>query len=525
MIVLSGTVRWLAPRTVSASHSRIWVRSVAIVAIIATAAILRFAWIGSKSFWADEAYSAFIASHSATELVALTAHEDAHPPLYYLLLSLWGRSFGTEDATLRSLGALASVLTVAGTFWLGRRLGGTQVGTLAAFLTAVAPFQVLAAQEARMYSLLGLLTVLSWAVLLVAVEGNLWGWVGYVALTTLALYTHYFAFLVLLGQGVFVLAADARVRPRWLVSQLAIFVLYIPWLGKFFETIFSGRSWPFLRLPVKGEAMTAFLGLLSFGGHAFGFEGWFGGRTISIPAQAVILTPFLGLATIGVLSLRKDPRSLWCLVGYLFIPVVVAFAVSFRNNIFYPRYFSFVFPPWAILCAFGMLRVAMWVPPTFQRATVLTLSLAFLVVNTPVLHDLYTSPKYNVFDWRDTAALITKNAGPDDLIVIVPAFGKVPFARYFHGSQLILPMDPYELVDPRTGRARGNPSTDARNRALFRAYAARHEVLWIITDAGMPPTALERLGALLAGVYDLRGVTGFNAIRVYKTTRHAGGSN
>ncbi len=516
------TLHRLDPRALQVSHRHVWVESFLVVALMATAAALRFASIGGKSFWIDEAYAAFLASQPLGAIVPTVIREDPHPPLYYLALSLWSRVFGADDVALRSLGAVASILTVGGTWWLGRRLGGPSVGAIAAFLTAVAPFQVLAAQEARMYPLLGLLLVLSWSALLVALDGRRWGWAGYVVATTLALYTHYFAVLVIIGQGIFVLASASRFRQAWLVSQLATVVLYLPWLGTVFDTVLSGRGWPFYRPPLGVETLTALLGLLSFGGHALGFQGWFGGATGSVPAQAAILAPFLGLAIVGVASVGKQPQPIWVIIGYLVLPVTAVFAFSLRYNVIYPRYFSFLFPPFAMLLAFGIHSIAAKVAPVLQRGTTLTLGLIFLLFSAPVLHDVYSSPKYYLFNWRGVATLLTTDAGPNDLVVAIPGFAKFPLSRYFRGSQRIMPMDPYELSDLRTGRAQKDPAAEAYSRALFRSYAARHEVMWIVTTEPLPRTAIQRLGRLLEGIYDLQGLADFQGIRVFKTRRHSG---
>ena len=49
-----------------------------------------------QSVWFDEGYSILLAKHSVSELLALTA-VDAHPPLYYLLLKMWGELFGFSE--------------------------------------------------------------------------------------------------------------------------------------------------------------------------------------------------------------------------------------------------------------------------------------------------------------------------------------------------------------------------------------------------------------------------------------------
>lgn len=488
-------------------------------AIVVVAGALRFASIESRSLWFDEAYSLRMARRPLREIVVVAGREDTHPPLYYLALSGWIRAFGTGEAGLRSLGAVASTLAVGGTWWLGRRLGGPMVGATAAFLAAVAPLQVLAAQEARMYPLLGLLTLCSWAMLLLAVDGRRGAWVGYVLASALALYTHYFAFLTLAGQGLFVLAAARRLWRPWAASLLASAVLYLPWLPYLAQTYVSGRGSPFFRPPVGAETITSLLGLWAFGGHAFGFDGYFGGATASVAAQAAIVVPFVALAAAGAVWLRSRPPALWLVAGYLAVPVALAFAVSLRQNIFYARYFSYVYPAVAVLLAAGMVRIAEVVVPAARRAVVLGLALVSLGFSAPVLHDIYTDPRLSHFDWRGAAGLVAREAGSGDLILLVPAIGYLPFTYYYKGPQRIVPLNPRELLDIRRGRPPEDPAVEERSRALFRSYAAGHEVAWIVVTGPFPPKAMERLRGLIFGLFDVQGAADFGGVRVFRTTR------
>ncbi len=491
-------------------------------AILAIAVAFRFATIEGKSFWFDEAYSAQLASRSAPELIAVVRAEDTHPPLYYLLLSLWGRVFGTGDAALRSLGAVASVVTVAGTWWIGRRLGGPTVGALAAFVTATSPFQVFAAQEARMYALLGLLTALSWGALLVACDGRRGGWIAYVIASSLAVYTHYFAFLNLAGQGIYVLATARQQWRAWTLSQLAVGVLFSPWLPSLLSTYNSGKGWPFIRPPIGFESVTQVLALLSFGGHAFGFHGWFGAGSASITKQFAILIPFIALAVIGGFGARRQPRALWFLLAYLVVPVAAAYAFSLRHNVFYARYFSFVFPPFAILSAFGILAIATKFPGGARRAIVLTWGLILLLVFGLALQEAYANPRFDLFNWRRAAGLITAEAGPTDLIAVTPAFGTFPFLRYFHGPQKVVPMGPYEFNNPAgIDLIPKDKPPQAAARALFQSYAADHEVLWLVTTIPLTHSAFVRLSNVFKGIYDPKMIEDFKGVTVFKLTRHS----
>lgn len=220
---------------------------------------LRAAGLETRSLWGDEIASlAFATGHEwmprepalvhdtehyrravrlepgyfAQRLVAV-ARTDTQAPLYYLLLTFWAHLFGTSEAALRALSLVASVATVPVLFLLGRRLASPDVGVLAAFAFALAPFQVAFGQYNRPYALLALLAAgATWALVrLVEAPRRRWA-AGYAALGALGLYTHYFFVWTLVGHALIVLAV-ARRRPgvlaRWLLAQVGIGLALAPW--------------------------------------------------------------------------------------------------------------------------------------------------------------------------------------------------------------------------------------------------------------------------------------------------------
>ena len=124
--------------------------------ITVVGAILRFYMIEDKSIWLDESFSVWIARHSLWEGWRWLIEVDQHPPLYYSLLHIWIRLFGSLEGTVRTLSALASVLTIPVFYAACRRLLDGPTAAIAAFILAVSPFHVQFAQETRMYALLTL---------------------------------------------------------------------------------------------------------------------------------------------------------------------------------------------------------------------------------------------------------------------------------------------------------------------------------------------------------------------------------
>jgi uncharacterized membrane protein len=133
-----------------------WVTLLALAAILALGAGLRFYRLSGQSLWNDEGTSVALAGRSLSQ-ITVSAAADIHPPLYHYLLHYWLRLFGSGDAAARSLSALLGVGVVALTYLLGRRLFGALAGWEAALAMAISSYQVYYSQEARMYMLLTLL--------------------------------------------------------------------------------------------------------------------------------------------------------------------------------------------------------------------------------------------------------------------------------------------------------------------------------------------------------------------------------
>ncbi|MDR7550777.1 MAG: glycosyltransferase family 39 protein [Armatimonadota bacterium] len=486
--------------------------------------MLRFAWLDVKSLWFDEAFSLKLARQPLWLVARITSDQDAHPPLYYLLLHGWITLFGTSETALRSLGALCSSVAATVTGVLGIKMVGRQVGLLAALLAAVSPLQVMAAQEARMYPLATLLVLLSWWALWEAVGGRRWMWVLYSLFAVTGLYTHYLFLAALGSHGAFLMAGRHRAHLRgWLLAVLGIVVAYVPWWPVFFDSLFSGRGWPFVRPPVGLRTLPDLLALFSFGGDAFETGGYFTVGTLPLAAYPAVLFPFLAWLTLGAWSLRRRVSALKALALYWMAPVLACYAMSFKFNIFYGRYFSIFWPGFAILMAAGVLELSAVFSRAWSKGLVVASVLLVLLYAVPVLHAFYFDPRQHRFNWRDAAKLVMAEAAPNDLVVVVPAFAITPWAYYFKGPQSVMPMLPKEFLNPSSLLARGNaedPADLAYWKGRMKSLSAASPTLWLVVTKPMPAHAAKRLDAILAGICRYVRYEDFRHVEVVKCVRN-----
>jgi hypothetical protein len=142
--------------TAPSSHSSL----AALCAVLALGASLRLYALSEESLWRDEISSITIAQLDLIRMVQNRA-ADIHPPLYYFLLHYWTALFGHSEGAVRALSVVFGVLTIPVMYAVGRRLFDERVGLLSALIIALAEFHIRYAQEAKGYSLLALLALLS----------------------------------------------------------------------------------------------------------------------------------------------------------------------------------------------------------------------------------------------------------------------------------------------------------------------------------------------------------------------------
>lgn len=222
-----------------------------LLALVCVSAYLRTRSLGD-SLWIDEGISVGIASHPAADIPGLL-RQDGSPPAYYLLLHAWIQLAGTGEAALRAPSLVFALLTVPAALWAGWSLFERRAGWLCAVVAALLPFLTAQAQEARMYSLVALLSVLAAAAFLHAFVRARRGYAAVFALAlTLLLYTHYWTLFLVLGAvaafAVLLAGAQREDRRRLAVDGMVAFgipaLAFAPWVPTLvFHLEHTGAPW------------------------------------------------------------------------------------------------------------------------------------------------------------------------------------------------------------------------------------------------------------------------------------------
>lgn len=376
-------------------------QAISLTGILSLAAFLRFYRLGYKSLWYDEAWSITLAMKGLSQGYRELAGQ-IYPPLYQLLLRFWVLSFGHTEAAARSLSAILGLASVAAVYWLARRIANHRVALIAALLLAVSPFQIEYSQEARGYSLLLFLTLLSFGSLLRWMEkGSIWSAAVHLLSTALSFYTHPYAFLLPLAQGGIWLMHlwERREQARRLVTSWLIFfslplAAFVPMMPIFYREA-AGVSRDFWIPKPSGDDI--WMTIKTFAGQ----DRW--------ALASLGLVTVIGLASLLAYEGRERFRAKLYLAWW-WLPLLAAF--SFSNlafSVYQAKYLIFAAVPLYLIAAEGIAELQ----PRSLRLIALALILA---AHVQPLTDYYRRPKME--EWRGLSQFLKERSGRNDLVLI-----------------------------------------------------------------------------------------------------------
>ena len=384
------------------------------------------AWFRSRSasaaFWMDEGLSVGIASHPLGDIPTVLK-QDGSPPLYYMALGAWMGWAGRTEASTHAFSMLAAVGTVPLSYFAGRTLFSRRTGVIAASLFASSIFLTLYGQEARMYALVALLSLVVTASFLLAFVARRRAWIPVFSIAMAAmLYTHGWGIFVGIGCAVafaYLVLVDPSGRRRLLVDGLIGFgltaLLFAPWVPTLlYQAQHTAAPWalpPNFGVPIQ-------LALL-LGGQRIAFLLLIGG---AVGGQRIWRSRLTGLPDDVGLRGSLDPvgtrRALIVMLLIVATAIIVAWTLSQFNPAWVLRYLAAILGPLLFALAVCAARSG-WVG-------ILAVSLAVVVGFSPSTNrDI--NLKSNV---RNIGTEINPRLKPGALVIVAQS-EQVPLVWYY----------------------------------------------------------------------------------------------
>lgn len=417
-----------------------------LITICLVAFTLRVFHLADQSLWYDEAFTAYLAHFDLAQITARTA-ADIQPPLYYYLLHFGIALAGDSEFALRFLSLVFGVLTIPLMFVTARRLFNSNTGIIGSLLATLAPLYVWYSQEARMYTMITFLLLLSSYALLKEIEGGggrRWR-VVFIVANIAAIYTHYFAFAIIAFQLLFafyVLRITHHVL-RFAFYFVLICVAFLPWLP--FVLARFGQDASYWRGALKlDEAMRHILINFTMGESVLESQaqwiavGWLGCLVIGL------LTIVIRNSKFKIRDSHSPTYPLAFLFSYLIVPLGLLLFLFSRNPKFNARYLMLASPAFFLLLAAGLAHVAQ-IKNFLLRFALYVLPFAFLISTSAFsIFNTYFDPAFTKASFREVARYIEQHSAPDDTIILTSGHLFPAFNYYYRGNapQIRLPDDP-----------------------------------------------------------------------------------
>ena len=407
----------------------IWERRplLVVTAIATLAALLDLAGQVFRPLWLDEAVAFWIVKNSVWDLLH-GAGTDGTPPAYYLLLKLALSIAGPSELALRLVSIIAGVALVPATYLVVRTWSTARAALLAAALTAISPLVHYYAVEARNYALVQLEVVGIVQALLLAMNdpAPIRRWVWLAVAEVVLLLTHIYAVFVLPAvvlAPVLFGSAGTRLRRAMLgaAAASAAVAACSPWLSLAARNSSAGvGDWiaTFWTAIPPARALLRSFELFGYGGQFPEYLSYLG---LAPSSRVLSLGVTFALVAIALSPGRRlgkwltRPEVTHTLLFICVVPLLGAWLYSYaRQPLYLPgRYDTIVLPPFLMLLAIGLDRLAAWrsrAPAVI--AAVMVLGLATLSW-TPVFGPVADGDPQDCH----AAAKLAKEAGPGDRVV------------------------------------------------------------------------------------------------------------
>lgn len=325
-----------------------------ILLFICVSIFLRFFSL-NQSLWLDEAVTAQVArTVSLLQIPTVFSPSDFHPPLYYLVISLWTKVFGTGEFSLRFPSVLFSFAAAGYVYLIVRQLKNKTAGLWSALFFLINPLGLYYSQEARMYMMATALLAGAFYYYLRTVRSERTKpvdlfWFNLFCFLSLMTFYGSFFFLFALAVLYFLnhLRGGSKVNVRLWIGSVVAGAILLPLVLKQLQTAQIGLqtvgNWSLVL--GKAELKNILLIPLKF---VTGRISWFPKWSYYIAGGVAAVSVFYGV----VQGVRKQKQ--------LFILLVVPLAVSLVISVVTPmiQYFRFLYllVPFSVALGIGIYK-------------------------------------------------------------------------------------------------------------------------------------------------------------------------
>lgn len=419
-----------------------------------------------QSLWRDEAFSILMAQRSLGFMLDKLIFET---PLYYMMLHVWVRLFGTSEIATRSLSLLGfTIATIIVIEWASSRFKSKLLALFVPFFFLFNPMLLYYAFEIRTYAWVICFTVIT---MLAYVEKK---WTWYTLGAILAFYTHTYTIFLPVITLIHYLTYNKQLFTKPHLKKITTdpmiraSVLYgaaiLPWMVRIgMHAATLAQSWYY---PVDTKLITSVVGNLFLG-----YEG--------TPWYMWDYTLLLSIAILAMSVYAMIPKKTRWRNSYFFLsmmgPLTIVLGVSLFKPMFVNRYLIYVAAAevFMIACALESLKHK-------RLQNILAVLLAVFVFS----FNLWYPPQRPKKDIRAVIMQVNALAGEDDLIYAENSLVYFETLYYStHKNNVFLYNPTGKIIPWYVGDALLAPAIMAREFPTYpkRAYVVRRDGTFYVT--------------------------------------------
>ncbi len=364
----------------------------------------------------DEAWSVTIAGWQLEDIIA--SDVEFNPPFYHLLLYGMMRLGGDTALVIRYVSVLAGLMGVVLLGRLGWLVGGSLLGLWTLIVGVFSPFLIYYAQEARFYGVVFATSTASLTLLVYLLRQQVGDkiipgrvWLLYGLASSLMLFSHYYAFAMMVCQAGFVVLFHAWRRSwkqlrGWVAVWFGMAVAFLPWLVYSVDflntrTYQQFDKWrPAVWFDLAQRTLRAY------------------SASITLPSNLTWISWLVvGLAVLGALTLwrYRSPQRYLAVLPVIIVLGVISFAWGMNPIVpfFYERYLMVGTPAFLLLVSAGI-----WGMIRLHRVSGIVALLLFLSVAGTSLSHQWFDPAFLKGSYGRLMSDIEQRSLAGDLVLL-----------------------------------------------------------------------------------------------------------
>lgn len=359
-------------------------RQIILYVIIFFGIFLRFFKLDSQSIWIDEYItSCFVNNSNILKIFLDTYVNNPHPPLFYMLTYFMTKILGNSEMSLRFISFLFGAMNLFVVYKFMRSFFSEEITFIAMILFTFSSYQIYYCQEARMYSVFLMVSILIIYYFLISIKYNSFLKYQYIVVSIIGLYVHVYALLLIFILNIIyfsIYKEDIR-EDEWIRANTIILMFYIPMIPFLFKTIVLGG------VAVKENILVA---------PVYSFKSFLFGLTIKMNFLLVIFCIFFTfIILLAILSNRRYKEKK--VINILFFLLIIFISLPWIESIFLkPIYSNRTLIPVSFIL---LVLMSVGISYLFHGIKIFTIIL-YLIINFYSLYNYYFVDKYQKINYK-----------------------------------------------------------------------------------------------------------------------------